>query len=116
MVMPVGHSKRLREPLSLSGRDRRLLSAIAALFVAAVLALGIYALVSPGRSLGAGCIDATFASSTGAGEIRNCGGQARRSCREAFAGDATSSPAVGAVQIACRKAGYTPSSVATAGP
>ena len=115
MVMPAGHARRLREPLGLSRRDRRLLALIAGVFVATALALGIYAIAKGGRTLGPGCISATFASATGGGEIRNCGAQARNTCRQAFAMNAATAPGTGAIQHACRATGYTPESLASSG-
>jgi hypothetical protein len=95
-------SRRLSEPLRWGRRERTIVAALLGCVVAAVLAIGVYALTSstPAR---AGCIDLTFASTLGAARVHQCGGQARRMCAapSGFRGTAAEE-----LREACRRAGY----------
>lgn len=78
MIM-IGHSRRLEQPLRWGRRERRVVAAMLALTVAAVVGLGVYALSSGGRAR-RDCVSVTFASSVGGAELQGCGERARRIC------------------------------------
>jgi hypothetical protein len=101
MVM-VGQQRRLAQPLTWGRRERWAVGSAVAALCAGVIALVLVATLG-GRS-SAGCVDATFASYTGAATLHACGAQARAACSQ----DAgTYGGAAGqALEAACRRAGY----------
>jgi hypothetical protein len=68
-------------------RDKRIMIAAGAALVLVLAAVSVWAAVRPGNygSSRDGCITVTIPSSTGGGLIHQCGGQARATCRHAFA-------------------------------
>jgi hypothetical protein len=72
------------EPLT--RRDKRGLAAVGGLVLAALIGLGVWALVSPGGygQSRDGCVTVNAASSTGGALQHACGAQAVALCRSAF--------------------------------
>jgi hypothetical protein len=99
MIME-NRSRRLTEPLRWGRREKVAVGALLACVVAALVALGAYALTSGSRAR-ADCVNVTFASTLGAATVHPCGAQARRVCASgAFPGvDAD-------LGSACRRAGF----------
>jgi hypothetical protein len=95
-------SRRLSEPLRWGRREKTIVGALLSCVVAAVIALGVYALTSSTPSQ-AGCIDITFASTLGAARVHACGAKARTTCAtpSGFRGTAAQE-----LRVACRRAGY----------
>lgn len=104
--MPLeGHWERQQGSVrGLPRRERRIAALIAAVVVVAALAAVVFAVVDAGGSKSApGCVDLTFASSTGGASIHLCGRRAADWCRfEATRGDALAV----AAREPCRHAGY----------
>jgi hypothetical protein len=94
-------SRRLSEPLHWGRREKLAVAAVLACLALAVVGLGVYA-VTGGTHERAGCIDLTFASTTGGARLYACGKQARVVCASArlHSGIADS------LRVACRHAGY----------
>jgi hypothetical protein len=72
-----------------SRRRKQILLAIAGVVVAALIAVGVYSAVGHdqyGPSAN-GCVNFTYASSTGGGMVHYCGAQAKSFCRTAYASD-----------------------------
>ena len=98
----VGQQRRLAQPLTWGTRERWAVGAAVAALCAGVVALVLVAAL--GGHSGRGCIDATFASYTGAATEHACGAQARAACSQgpgAYSGTAGQ-----ALATACRRAGY----------
>jgi hypothetical protein len=102
MIM-VGHSKRLREPLS--GGQRRALYGTLSALLAVVLALIAYGLIvrDPSTASRHGCVSVTFASSTGGATLHECGRQAAQWCRMEAQ---RRGPVASVAGPQCRLAGY----------
>jgi hypothetical protein len=100
--MPLhGHWEHTHAPLrQLTQRERWIIRVFGVLVAAACVALvaGV-ALVS--STPAAGCVQATYPSSTGAGSIKACGRAARELCSAAEGGSDRYS---GVIQQACRRA------------
>jgi hypothetical protein len=105
MVM-VGQWKRLQTPSRVSRRDRRVLAGLIALVVAVAVTGGVLALTASSTS-SAGCVNVTFAGSTGAEQINACGNQAARICASAYAGSITGAPGR-ELRADCARAGHPP--------
>jgi hypothetical protein len=74
------------EPVTRS--DKRRIIAVAAVIVAVLIGVGIYAAVRPG-SYGAsrdGCITVNLPSTMGGSLVHECGSKAAASCADAYAG------------------------------
>jgi len=95
--------RRLREPLRWTPAGRLAVAGVAIALVLAAIGIGIYAAAGgfKGQSE-AGCIDVTFASTTGAAGLHACGAQARALCAS---GDSQQGIA-DSLQKACNRAGY----------
>lgn len=99
MIM-MDQSKRLSEPLRWGRREKTAVAAVLVCVALAALGLLAYGLTS-GSSARADCIEVTFPSTLGVGELHACGGQARSICAAGgYKGleDAT--------RTACRGAGF----------
>jgi hypothetical protein len=73
--------RRLSEPLRWTAAGRLAVAGVATALVLAALGLGIYAATGGFASKAQpGCIDVTFASTTGAAHLRACGARARDIC------------------------------------
>jgi hypothetical protein len=99
-VIMENRSRRLSEPLRWGRREKVAVGVLLGCVVAALVALGAYALTS-GSKARADCVNVTFASTLGGATVHECGAQARRVCGSgAFAGiDA-------ALAGACQRAGF----------
>ncbi len=97
--MPVeGQWRRSNTPLS--RRDKRLLSALAALAAAGVTAAGIAYATRPASSpSAAGCVVVEVPSTMGGARLRNCGSAAHTFCRTQGRLDRR-------IAAACRRQGY----------
>jgi hypothetical protein len=96
--------RRLSEPLRWTRAGRIAVAALAAGLVLGALAVGIYAATGGfSQPSQAGCIEVTFASTTGGARLHACGARARRIC----AAPESTGGVAGAVRDACRRAGYT---------
>jgi hypothetical protein len=73
--------RRLSEPLRWTTAGRLAVAGVAAALVLAALGLGIYAAAGGfATKTQPGCIDVTFASTTGGAHLRACGARARDIC------------------------------------
>jgi hypothetical protein len=87
---------------ALPRRERRIVAVVAGVLAIAAIA-AIVAVVAGGSKSTLGCVDLTFASSTGGSSIHLCGRKAADWCRyEAARGD----PLAVAARAPCRRAGY----------
>ena len=103
--------RRLSEPPRWTRAGRIAAAAIAAALVLGALVLGIYAATGGfSQQSASGCIEVTFASTTGGARLHACGARARQLC----ASPESAGGLAGAVRDACRRAGY--SSAAPAPP
>jgi hypothetical protein len=104
MIM-MDQSRRLSEPLRWTRAGRL---AVAAAAVCLLLALGAWAVFGLGGDTrgGAreGCIDVTFPSTLGAGNLHACGTRARSIC--AAPGAEVAASIGGPLQASCQHAGY----------
>src|ERR1700726_2129395 len=99
MIM-IGQQRRLQQPLRWSRRERVVVATVLAATIAALAALGIYALTSGSRPRH-DCITVTFASSVGGAQLQGCGERARKICASGdFPGVAED------LRAACRRAGF----------
>jgi hypothetical protein len=112
MVM-VGQHRRLAQPLRWGRRERLAVGGVLALLSAGVIALVVFAAVG-GRSATTGCIDASFASTTGGAHLHACGARARAVCSHTLGG-ASRDRVAEAVAAACRRAGYPLAAAAARG-
>ncbi len=95
--------RRLSEPLRWTRAGKLAVAGVAVALLIATIAVGIYA-VAGGfrRQLQAGCVEVTFASTTGAASLHACGARARALCASGG-----SQPGLGgSLQKACNRAGY----------
>jgi hypothetical protein len=102
MIM-IERSARLSQPVRWTRAGRLAVSALIACAVASALALVVYAAAGGfSASAGRGCIEVTFASTTGGASLHACGARAQRLCASAAAqrGIAES------LRTACARAGY----------
>jgi hypothetical protein len=72
-------SRRLSEPLRWGRREKAAVGAALGCLIAAMIALGAYAL-SSGSPARRDCIDVTFASTVGGATLHACGARARAIC------------------------------------
>jgi hypothetical protein len=101
MVM-IEQSRRISEPLRWTRAGRLAVTALAACLAAAVAATVLYAILGGFAASGRrGCVELTFASTTGGARLQACGTRARALC----ASGARGVPAA-ALREACRRAGY----------
>jgi hypothetical protein len=100
MIMP-DQSRRSSRPRQLGRREKTALAVLIGCVVLAAIGLGAFALTS-GAPARADCIDLTFPSTLGAGEVHECGMPARRICasKDAYRGIAKE------MRVACRRAGF----------
>jgi hypothetical protein len=99
MIME-NRSRRLREPPRWGCRERVAVGVLLACVVAALIALGTYALTS-GSAARRDCVEVTFASTVGGATLHACGARAREVCASgAFPGI----PAE--LAASCRRAGF----------
>jgi hypothetical protein len=99
MIME-NRSRRLAEPLRWGRREKVAVAALLVCVVAALVALGTYALTS-GSPARRDCVHVTFASTLGGADLQGCGPQARRICASgAFPGIRAE------LAVACRRAGF----------
>lgn len=95
--------RRLTEPLRWTRAGRIAVAALALGLALVVIALGIYAATGGfEQKTQAGCIDVTFASTTGGARLHACGARARAMCASPEAG----STIAAALREACVRAGY----------
>ena len=96
--------RRLSEPARWTRAGRIAVAAIAAGLVLGALGAGIYAATGGfSQQSTSGCIEVTFASTTGGARLHACGARARRLCASPESAGGVAS----AVRDACRRAGYT---------
>ena len=99
----IDQQRRLREPLRWTRAGRLAVAGTAAALVLATLALGIYAAVGGfDQRAQPGCIDLTFASTTGGATLHACGARAREVC----AAPQEHPQVADALRGACKQAGY----------
>jgi hypothetical protein len=90
-----------------TGRDKRRIVAVVAAVLLAMAAVAVWAAVRPGSYGGSkdGCITVTVPSSTGGGQLHQCGQSARGTCQRAYAGTDRLSALT---RPQCRLAGISP--------
>jgi hypothetical protein len=100
MIMEA-REKRLSTPLQWGRREKTAVASLLAVLLAALIALGAYALTS-GSPARADCIRITFPSTLGAADVHACGGKARTMCSSGarYKGIAAE------LQAACGRAGF----------
>ena len=94
-------SRRLSEPLRWGRREKAAVGAALACLIAAMIALGAYAL-SSGSPARTDCIDVTFASTVGGATLHACGARARTICGSPGEVKGISD----SLRAACRRAGF----------
>jgi hypothetical protein len=95
--------RRLREPLRWTPAGRLVVAALVVGLVLAAVALGIYAATGGlEHKQQAGCIEVTFASTTGGATLHACGANARAIC----ASPREHPQIAESLRDACRHAGY----------
>jgi hypothetical protein len=72
-------ARRLSEPLRWGRQQKLALAVLVACLTLGLGALGVFALTS-GAPARADCVDFTFPSTLGAGEVKACGAHARKLC------------------------------------
>jgi hypothetical protein len=102
MIM-IDQSKRLSEPLRWTPAGKLAVVVAAVCLVGTLAGLGIYAALGGfSETKRAGCIELTFASTTGAAHLESCGAKARALCSSGQV-----QPQITAeLRAACRRAGY----------
>jgi hypothetical protein len=99
----IDQQRRLSEPPRWTRAGRIAVAGVVAALVLGALALGVYAATGGfSEQAEAGCIEVTFASTTGAAQLHACGAHARQIC----AAPESTGGIAGAVREACRRAGY----------
>jgi hypothetical protein len=95
--------QRLSQPVGWTRAGKVAVTVLVVSFAAVVVALGAYAAAGGfDHKLRAGCIEVTFASTTGGAQIERCGVRARETCASASEARLIG----GGLQAACRSAGY----------
>jgi hypothetical protein len=104
LILPPGHSQTVgaRRPLSL--REKWILGGVLAT-VAAIAVAVVISLASAGKSSSHGCIYATISGAVGAGQISQCGAQARSTCATVYRPGAYAPTSARTIAAECRKAG-----------
>jgi len=93
-------ARRLSEPLRWGRREKALVAILLSCLAVGLLALLAYGL-SSGAPARADCIDQTFPSTLGAGEVKACGAKAARVCASgAYRGIEAE------MRAACQRAGF----------
>ncbi|MHB8492060.1 MAG: hypothetical protein ACYDA6_07610 [Solirubrobacteraceae bacterium] len=104
MIM-IDQSRRLEEPLGWTRAGRIAIGALLALLCATAIALGAYAAVGGfSQATRRGCVEVTFASTTGGARLAQCGAKARALCASSTAGE--DGQIATELRAACRRAGY----------
>jgi hypothetical protein len=99
MIMENRH-RRLSEPMRWGRREKAAMAVVVSCVVAALVALGAYALTS-GAPTRTDCVSVTFASTLGAARLQGCGSRARKMCA------AGANPGIEQqLRAACRRAGF----------
>jgi len=100
LILPPGHAKQVAARRGHLHRRERWFAGVAAAVSVALAVLIIVSLAGGGSEHRKGCLDVTFASSTGAGVVAGCGAAARSIC----AADGTTKGYTGTVgrQVAAR--------------
>src|SRR5262249_38212682 len=102
-VIMMDHQRRLSEPLRWTRAGRLIVVVLAVALVLVAVALGVYAATGGfEHKEQAGCIDGTFASTTGAAALHACGAHARMLC----ASPQEHPQIAESLRSACRHAGY----------
>ncbi len=94
--------RRLSEPLRWTRAGKLAVAGVGVALLLAAIAVGIYAAAGGFKQQArAGCVEVTFASTTGAASLHACGAQARALCASG------AQPGLaGSLQKACNRAGY----------
>jgi hypothetical protein len=79
LILPPGHGKAISSPRQIRGRERWFVL-MAGLATAALVVVAIVSIAGGGTSQTKGCLNVTFASSTGAQQVIGCGARARADC------------------------------------
>jgi hypothetical protein len=103
----VGQEKRLTEPVTSTGAERRAIKLFAAALVVVCLAAVAVAVERSHRQTSAGCVTVTVPSYTGAVSSQECGARAAAWCRAAYA-SAAGDALARALRDACRRQGHPP--------
>jgi hypothetical protein len=103
LILPPGHTEAVRARRPLSMREKWIiggvLGAVAAIAVAIVISLA-----TTGKSSSHGCIYATIPGAIGAGQISQCGAQARATCATVYRPGAYTAASARTIAAECRKA------------
>ncbi len=104
LILPPGHAQAVSGLRRLTAREKRLIGGVLAALALLAVAL-VIALTTSGQESANGCLHLTVPAATGAGEINECGVQARTECDVAHLRGALAPAAVPRVLAACRQAG-----------
>jgi hypothetical protein len=100
MIMEA-RAKRLSTPLQWGRREKAAVASLLAVVVAALIALGVYAL-SSGSPARKDCVEAFAASTVGAVRVHGCGDRARQLCSTATRNKGIAEK----LSESCRRAGF----------
>jgi hypothetical protein len=104
LILPPGHAASLGARRSLNKREKWIIGGVLGTLAALTVAI-VIALVTAAPSSGHGCIYLTIPAATGAGEIHQCGDQARGTCSTVLAPGAYVPETAQEIAAQCRKAG-----------
>jgi hypothetical protein len=102
MIMEA-RAKRLSTPLQWGRREKAAVASLLAVLLAALIALGAYALTS-GSPARKDCVEALAPSTLGAVRLHGCGGHGRQLCSTAL--QQTDKRIGDALTESCRRAGF----------
>ena len=104
LILPPGHAHTVRARRPLSIREKWILRGVLAVVAAIVVAV-VISIATAGKSSSHGCIYATFPGAVGAGQISQCGAQARTTCATVYRPGAYVAASARTIAAECRKAG-----------
>jgi hypothetical protein len=104
LILPPGHAQTVgaRRPLSI--REKWILRGVLTA-VAVIAVVVIVSVTTAGKSSSHGCIYATIPGAIGAGEVSQCGAQARSTCATVYRPGGYAPSSARTIAAECRKAG-----------
>lgn len=104
LILPPGHAQTVRARRQLSLREKWIVSGVLAA-VAVIAVVIVVSFAASSKSSSHGCIYATIPGAVGAGQISQCGAQARSTCATVFRPGAYTPGSARTIAAECRKAG-----------